>query len=413
MIPTLQPALARPEPPPACARLLVLDPGLFYDGGHHATLARLVRDEATRRGVQTLLFGGQREDRRPGDIPIRPLFRVSAYAPPDPTDPEAFLRRCNRDTSEDLRTLATDHLGAGTLAIVPTLTARCVLALAEWIGSMPEAHACPVAMVLMFPPGWGGDDALRAAEIKVYAEAMTRLASLPPGRVRLFAETKALATIFERLGAPPVQLLPWPVADPTSTAPPSTRPPGPTRVSFLGGAAPARGLARFTDALPALVAAHPGTAFTVHAHAWDPAQTEAAIARLTTRVPSVRVLRGVLSPEAYASELRNTDIVVLPLDPGVYAALGSGVFAEAAANAKALVLPAGTWIAEQAQAWRLGCVAFDHADPDALAHAVTRAIDKRDTLLDRAAAARDAWGRDRSPSHFIDRLLGAPQPVEN
>ena len=402
---TLQPSRPRPEPPTAFARLIVLDPGLFYDGGHHATLARLLREESARRGVRPVFCGGRRDDRRPDDIPIRPFFRVSAYAPVDPADPAAFLRRCNRETREDLGALGVDDLGSGTLVLVPTVTARCVLALAEWIGSMPESVSCPVAMVLMFPPGRGGGDGLRAAETEIYAEAMARLASLPTERVRLFAEPPALAACFERLGAPRVQTLPWPVADP---GPPGERRPGPTRVLYLGGASPARGFDRFTDALPSLLAAHPETEFTVQAHAWDPAETEAAAARLTARAPRVRVLRGVLGPDAYASELRGADIVVLPLDPGVYAGLGSGVFAEAGAHGRALVLPAGTWIAEQADAWRLGHVAFEHADPGALVLAVCRAIDERDDLLARSVAAREAFARDRDPGVFVDRLLATP-----
>ena len=57
--------------------------------------------------------------------------------------------------------------------------------------------------------------------------------------------------------------------------------------------------------------------------------------------------RWIRTPEEYFSDIAQADIVALIYQPEPYQTLTSGVLAEAAAYAKPIVGPAGTWIAEQ------------------------------------------------------------------
>jgi SAM-dependent methyltransferase len=393
---------------PTIERVLLLDPGLFFEGGHHATFARLVRDECGRRGLGCTACGLRRIDHPPVGIEIRNLFRTSAYVKLGHGDPLVQLRAFNREVLEDLRLLSRDDLLAGTLLLVPTLTSRMALGMAEWLASLPPG-APPAALILMFPPGWSGDDALRTADLAIYSDAMRALAALPPGRVALFAETEPVARVFERLGAPPVRMLPWPVmlADPEEPAIPYGAERLPAHVVHLGFTKSARGIELLADTIPGVLGARSGVSFTVQANYWDPAGVEPSVRRISEMGSRVRVLRGPLSPADYAARLREADIVVLPYQSRSYAGLGSGVFAEAAACGRIIVLPSGTWIAEQAAKWDLGVVTFDRHEPDALGAALLEAVDRRAQLLEKAARARPAWTNDRSASVFLDRVLAA------
>lgn len=392
----------------AIERVLLLDPGLFFEGGHHATFARLVRDECARRGLGCTAVGLRRIDHPPAGIEIRNLFRTSAYAKLGYGDPLVQLRALNREVREDLSGLGPDALRPGTLLLVPTLTSRIALGVAEWLASLPP-DAPPAALILMFPPGWSGDDAARAADLAIYTEAMRTLSELPPGRVTLFAETEPVAGVFERLGAPPVRMLPWPVMLAEPEEPELCFDPGglPAHVVHLGYTKMAKGIEVLAAAIPRVLAARPGVSVTVQANYWDPTGVEPSVRAISEMGGRVRVLRGPLPPDAYAARLREADIVVLPYQSRHYAGLGSGIFAEAASCGKIIVLPSGTWIAEQAANWDLGAVFFDRHDPEALSRAVLEAIDRRDELLARAARARPGWAADRSPAAFMDRVLAA------
>jgi SAM-dependent methyltransferase len=210
-------------------------------------------------------------------------------------------------------------------------------------------------------------------------------------------------------------MLPWPVmlSDPVEPAIPYGAERLPAHVVHLGFTKSARGIELLADTIPGVLEARPGVGFTVQANYWDPAGVEPSVRRISEMGARVRVLRGPLAPADYAARLREADIVVLPYQSRAYAGLGSGVFAEAAACGKVIVLPSGTWIAEQAAKWDLGVVTFDRHDPDALGAALLEAVDRREELLAKAARARAAWAEDRSASEFLDRVLvSSTMPID-
>jgi glycosyltransferase involved in cell wall biosynthesis len=405
-----QPAASTPVPPvsPSDTRpVVVLDPGLFFESGHHATFARLLKSECAVRSRPVVLFGARRIDHPPAGLTIRNLFRTSAYAPLSRWSPAESLDTLNNEVLEDLRTVPHRELRAAGLILFPTITTRIALGVARWIRELPEAMTTPVALILMFPPGWSGEDKVRQAETDLYRRAMTELAALPPGRVMLFAETEPIAGVFERLGAPPVRILPWPVmlAEPADAPVPFRARAMPPHVVHLGYTKQNRGIGLLADAAPALLDAHPGLRFTIQANYWDPTGVEEPVRRLESMGPRVRVIRGPLDPQRYADLLREADIVALPYNPAHYRELGSGVLAEAAALGKALVFPDHTWLAEQAKLWDLGAVLFDRYDAASFGRALDRAVRDRAVLLDRAERARPSWSHHRSPANFLNRVL--------
>lgn len=406
---TISERISPAEPTTDTRPVLLFDPGLFFESGHHATFARLLKAECATRSRPVSVFGARRIDHPPAGLSIRNLFRTSAYAPLSRWSPGESLETLNEEVLADLRTVPHSELRGAGLILFPTITTRIALGVSRWLRELPATIETPVAMILMFPPGWSGEDKVREAETGLYRRAMTELAALPPGRVTLFAETEPIAGVFERLGAPPVHILPWPVmlAEPADPPVPFSAPAMPPHVVHLGYTKQNRGIGLLADAAPALLDAHPGLRFTIQANYWDPTGVEEPVRRLESMGPRVRVVRGPLDPQRYADLLREADIVALPYNPAHYRELGSGVLAEAAALGKALVFPDHTWLAEQARLWELGAVLFDRYDSVTFGRALDQAVRDRAELLRRAESARPSWVRHRSPAGFLDRVLGA------
>lgn len=389
--------------------IMLFDPGLFFESGHHATFARLLSAECAARGRTVSVHGARRIDHPPVGLTIRNLFRTSAYAALSRWSPEESLNTLNSEVLEDLNTVPHRELREAGLVLFPTITSRIALGVAQWLRRWPESITTPAGLVLMFPPGWSGEDKVRRAETDLYRRAMEELAALPAGRVTLFAETEPIAGVFERLGAPPVRILPWPVtlAEPADEPVPFRAGVMPPHIVHLGYTKQNRGIGLLADAVPGVLASHPEARFTIQANYWDPTGVEEPVRRLEAMGPRVRVIRGPLEPRRYADLLREADIVALPYNPAHYRELGSGVLAEAAALGKAVVFPDHTWLAEQARLWELGAVLFDRYDAGSFGAALDRAIDQRDALLERAERARPSWTRHRSPAGFLDGVLGA------
>jgi hypothetical protein len=383
----------------------LIDPGLFFEGGHHASLARIVAQEMERRGVGCAVYGLARIDHPPVGIDIIRHFSASAYARIDADSPSDSLAAWNRSLETEFRALPIR--GEGETFLLPTVTSRIVLAASRWIASLPRDGDWSVSMMLMFPPGFAGDERLRDAERSVYRESFSLLREMTDSRVRLFAETERIAGVFESLGSPAIRTLSWPITIPCS---PGRRQEGTTagggvRITHLGYTKLERGFGLLPGIVERVRSSHRDAGFTVQANYWDPTGLAEPDARLAS-MPGVRMLRGPQPPDVYADELAGADIVLLPYSAEAYRHRGSGVFVEAASLGRVLVVPSGTWMSEHAEAWGLGAVAFDRFDEECVAVAVRRAIDDRHALLERAGRAKNGWNAARDPAVFVDAVLG-------
>ena len=404
--PTASPRAAGDSRP--CRRdLVLLDPGLFFEGGHHATLARLLQRESARSGFGLSVFAGEKFHTPLTGVRVRHHFRTSPYAALDHGDPDATLRRINRWFTADLNRLPPSAFGEDSVALVPTLTSRLVLGFAEWLADGGASLPGTFRAILMFPPGFGGDERLRAAELGIYREALDLLSSVAADRIALFAETAPIAEIFGRLGALPVTPISWPVFVPGDDEPMlsfDSRELEPM-VCHVGYTKRERGAALLPDIVRQTLRDRPLTRFTIQSWQIGPDQVDAQLSATGDTRGRVRLIRGSVSPLAFADTIRESDIVLLAYDPSRYRDRGSGVFSEAAACGKVMVLPEGTWMCREARARSLGFVSFDQFDAGSVAGALAEAIDRRSQLLTQASLASRSWRQDRSAGEFVRRVL--------
>lgn len=109
-----------------------------------------------------------------------------------------------------------------------------------------------------------------------------------------------------------------------------------------------------------------------------------------------------LSPEAYHALISQADIVLLPYAIDAYQARTSGAMGEALAAGAAVVVTAGTWLAEELPP---GCGETFNT-PEEFAAAVRRVVDHFGAYRSAAESYRPIWRQRHSPEALIHALSG-------
>jgi len=118
----------------------------------------------------------------------------------------------------------------------------------------------------------------------------------------------------------------------------------------------------------------------------------------------IKLIDHPMQPDDYYQLLASADIVVLPYNPQNYQRT-SGVLTEALAAGKPVVVPDGSWLAQQVDESR-GSI---YRDPQDLSQAVIRLLENLPTFTQSAKAFSIHWRSRQSPDYFLDCLL---KPVD-
>ncbi|MCW8970054.1 MAG: glycosyltransferase [Rhodospirillales bacterium] len=106
--------------------------------------------------------------------------------------------------------------------------------------------------------------------------------------------------------------------------------------------------------------------------------------------PQIDLHEGPLTTDAYYDRLGRADLVLLPYT-GAYKFASSGLFVEAIAAGKPVVLPADSYLEREAGRMGGGAVAFGAFDQDAIAESALEAVSGLASMQDQAACARNKW----------------------
>ncbi len=118
----------------------------------------------------------------------------------------------------------------------------------------------------------------------------------------------------------------------------------------------------------------------------------------------IKLIDHPMQPDDYYQLLASADIVVLPYNPQNYQRT-SGVLTEALAAGKPVVVPNGSWLAQQVDESR----ASIYRDPQDLPQAVIRLLENLPTFTQSAKSFSIHWRSRQSPDYFLDCLL---KPVD-
>ena len=228
--------------------------------------------------------------------------------------------------------------------------------------------------------------------------------------VVLAAHTAAIARLCEDATGQRCHLLPLPFLRAES---------GPRRITagdravtftYLGVASAAKGfdlVAHAIDDIEDLLASG-AVRLTIQCNTYqsaeDLAELRSAVVARARATQGIRVV-GELSAEDYGREMEHADVILIPNRPEFYEHALSGVFAEALAKGKPVIVSEGTYMAKELAEHGSG-LTFQRGSATALAQAVRTAAARIAVLGEQASAARTAWLAWHNPRQYVDIVLG-------
>ncbi len=130
-------------------------------------------------------------------------------------------------------------------------------------------------------------------------------------------------------------------------------------------------------------------------------------ARLASKVASLpaEMLPAEQDATAYLANFSRCTVVLLAYDPRRYERLTSGVYVEAASFGKPVVVPAGTWMAQEIAAGRGAGTVFAEPNPASVSAALLHALNDADSLAAAARAAAPRIRAENSCRHYVENMM--------
>jgi glycosyltransferase involved in cell wall biosynthesis len=241
--------------------------------------------------------------------------------------------------------------------------------------------------------------------------SLTRLMSSrsAAATLRLYADTEDLARQYSELvSGLEVEVVPIPHCLPPGRAAEQSEAHGPLRIAYLGDARDEKGFHLLADLVDAVAARLDGRARFVIQGNVSAAGDNPSLAQARRRLAAypraqVELMTDQLDLSAFHDLLRSADIVLLPYDRRAYARRSSGIFVQALAAGRVVVVPAETWMARQADP--AAAVLFE--GETRLADAVMTAVQQWPALAKSAQQRAPLWRARHEAARYIAHLLEA------
>lgn len=391
-------------------RLWVMENGLIDETGHHFNNSLGLRQACLQRGIETRFLVHRNAPPAVTEaLQARAIFRHTPYEEVS-KDPlagaiESFFIQANA-FAEGFDAAVANGLGPDGLVFVPTTMQHelhgCALAFSRLaperrprliLNFMIENFLVPGTLNL----GW---------HARLYRFAIRGLARVIPAKdLLLTANGRRMAGFLGTVLAQPVAEYPMPKHYPSGAADMAgpVSPQQPARVAILGHSLPAKGF----NLVPALVAANPQWRWLVQVAPagqdvlWQDAR-EAMYA-----APNVEIASGSLDPAAYYALLSRADVVLLPYDATQLPLRSSGIFSEAVAAGKVVVVPQGSWMADHLAAGNGSGTVFANQTAASISNALGQACERLQELKAHALAAAPLWRSWQCIDAYLDRALDA------
>ena len=395
-----------------------------YRTGHHYNFNFSLIEQWKDRGLPFLTLGHSHYDETVGrELRIQPVFQATQYDGPAAAaavniSPKPALQLLARALFIDLVKHSSLIGQPGDVVVFQIVNAGMLLAAAAWLRDFHHTWDGPVVLYFMGvdysesdEDGWNGMADLYRAGFRI-------LSGIPAVRLRLIAEHQEIAHRLENLcgrsfpiaeaphfkpGSQILRLLEMATAKEGSGTP--------VRIGYLGHARSERG----AHLVPRIVQdtrriAGDRAAFLVHMDlaSWHKQQVCPDLReRLMDLAPGhiQRLCFGDLTMEAYYDFLGDIDLLLLPYG-GRASQAGSGVYFEALACGKPMVVPRNSFMHRHQERLGGGFVTFDTMDESSIAAAVVVAIDAFPELQARAMKVGPAWQREHDMPDFASSLLG-------
>ena len=366
---------------------------------HHYNEARGLREELDRRGTKlVLLVNAHAEPRVVAELQARAVL----------DDPTFRMEWSFEERSRRFVALLHEHVDRfvkrDDRLLVTIATQLEADALTRWLQELPDRKK-PWVVVLFLSDRWNRgtreEYERQMGEFRELRAALAKRSLEDARRMILGSLTDLLAKELSDLLGTKVSSAPMPL--PYGHPPPSTRTSTRPRVAILGGTRREKGSYRIPEIIRA-TRALVDVEFLVHlTNDTLSAEDAAHLARIASE-PHVTVIREAMPLAEYEAALGGADLALHPYEVIPYRQRTSGVFGEAVAFGKPVIVTPGTWMAEQIEAGRAAGVIADGEAPESYARAIARCVADLGAFRRAAESVSDAWRRTVSLSAFIDQL---------
>lgn len=393
--------------------LIILDPNLEGEAGHHLAYDLAIAKEALARGETATIIANRRFGARTIEgVRVLPHFSETCYAVlhKDPVS-GAFddFRHFNDLLQAELAALPRGEFRPSDAVLVPTVTENHLAGYVGWMKSFDPLEAPLFLVHLMLPSGYAvegdGREAVEDPLRALFYRLADRATQEPGPEVHLFASGGQHAAEYGALLGRTIP--PHPVPIRPDPAPREEDAPN-RALLFAGDVRIDKGIALLPELAPALAAAHPDWTFVAHANtnaAWGEAmEAGEALAAVAEGVDNLEVTGGRLSPDAYLALLQGVRIALFPYDPALYRRKSSGVLWEAISLGVPVVVPEGTWLEYEARHWGAGHVAYAAHEPASIAAAFEAALPRIAELEAASLAAGERYRAANGAATLMDQI---------
>ncbi|WP_162274685.1 glycosyltransferase [Verrucomicrobium sp. GAS474] len=420
--------------PAAAARkrgLVLLDPTLKIIHGHFFNYAKSISDAAQRAGISFLALGAQ------GIAPeitsqlravptfrhgyLDELFRHPEAGTPGEGNAQYDFAMANIEFYHDL-SHALPQVATSDTLFMPTLDHRQLLAW-SWLLARWPAGLCPEVVLFFrmtyYRPAPDGSLALHSNSFFLAQgfAALQQVAVAQGRRIRLVTDSEGLAKEYRQWTSLPIEVVPIPHTVPLPSAhegkgtaglPPKKE--GRLRFIILGDAREEKGIPLVALAV-AQLAQRPDfaemefvlQAFIGSRHHQSMEPFLAALRRIAGE--NLTLVDRALDEAGYHELLTSADVVLIPYQKTAYFSRTSGIFTEAVANGKPVVVTEGTWMSGQLGDSGAG-VLFEDGSAASLAEAILKAKREFPTLRENVLRLREGYLAYHNPDSFLNVLLG-------
>ena len=378
--------------------ILIVDPGMAQNFGHHYAYNRALRDWCAANGARgRFLFSRH--------VPAELLaefsggqgaFSWSLYSqPPVPGEgPKEALQRTAEDFAADLR--AHVEADADTLVFAHTLNPASLYGFALWQADLPENRRPRLALTVM----------LGVADSAAGRESLTPACAIlgQTDRARLFGGSKATARLLSELSGRVRAMLPTPLPKGLERFR-AEGGPGEPLFGTAGDARMGKNLHILAPAILRYLAGGGTGKFHIHLTPTDEALIPALLPLhdLSKEYPERVILEWrYLDEEQYLARLGGFTALILPYRAEEYhACRPSGLVVEATALGVPLVACAGGFAENEIASLNNGSLFMARADPRELAQALALLEREKDARKARALAAAPAY----AAGHGLDAIM--------
>jgi glycosyltransferase involved in cell wall biosynthesis len=386
----------------------IVNPCLKNLVGHYFEYDRSLVAPARQRGYEVVILGHQQAEPAISEMmPLQKSFTRDiwhTYPSLKHLNANVDFFVCNLHFYRELRrALSKISITSNSVVFAHTFTTAQLLAWAWYAWSLPSQTAPQIVLLLRYQPAFYAN---RCAEwaFRILEHVSKR------GRIRLASDSHRLAEQYGRLTFIPVEEFPIPHTEHISlSSEASIAAEGvckPLRFVSLGDARDEKGFLEILDAITILHRTQKldRFQFVLQSNRAAP-DVQAKIDEFSARnIPNVRLIPEALSSDQYYALLESADVVLLPYWRSIYEARTSGIFAEAVAAGKPVIVSEDTWMSDQLLKFGAGILCRDR-DPGDLNRAICEISDNYLPASQFARERRREWSRVHNPDSLVAAVV--------